>query len=64
MNTSPRRDYTQDHVDTAHWLYRRYYQITHMDHEELVNKVAQDMNFTSERLKEMLSKPEREVVEE
>lgn len=59
------RKYNQLHVDTAHWFYQRYErEFKNVNSEELIAKVAQEMNFTTERMKEILSYPPRKVVGE
>ena len=64
-STSPFRPYDQSHIDTAHWMYERYRRIYPKSPEErIVELVSQDMNFTPERMEEILSHPPRKVVGE
>ena len=59
------RKYTQDHIDTAHWMYARYAAMYPREkREKIIELVSNDMNFPVERMEEILSYPPRRVVGE
>ena len=59
------RQYTQDHIDTAHWMYARYAAMYPREkREKIIELVSNDMNFPVERMEEILSYPPRRVVGE
>lgn len=62
---SPNRQYTQDHIDTAHWMYARYAAMYPREkREKIIELVSNDMNFLPERMEEILSHQPRKVVGE
>ena len=62
---SPNRQYTQDHIDTAHWMYARYAAMYPREkREKIIELVSNDMNFPVERMEEILSHPPRMVAGE
>lgn len=58
------RPYNQLHVDTAHWLYKRYKErYKKATHVQLICVVAREMNFTEEKMIDILSYPPRKLVD-